>query len=132
MGQSGHAMKLPRRKLLRLAAGAGALPLMSGIARAQSFPARPITMVVPVSAGGAMDTNARLIAEGMRAALGQAVVIENVTGASGSIGVGRVARAVPDGYTITYGAFVTHVVNGVVYSLAYDVLADFEPVAFIA
>src|ERR1700750_791003 len=98
------AMNLPLRKLLRLflglATGAGALPLMSGIARAQSFPSRPITMVVPVSAGGAMDTNARLIAEGMRAALGQPIVIENVTGASGSIGIGRVARAAPDGTTI--------------------------------
>ncbi len=74
-------MKLPRRKFLRLAAGAVALPAMSRIARAQAFPSRPITMVVPVPAGGAMDTNARLVAEGMRTALGQAVVIENVTGA---------------------------------------------------
>ena len=89
-------------------------------------------MVVPVPAGGAMDSNARLVAEGMRTALGQAVVIENVPGASGSIGVGRVARAAPDGYTITYAAFVTHVVNGAVYPLQYDVLTDFEPVAFIA
>jgi tripartite-type tricarboxylate transporter receptor subunit TctC len=90
---------------------AAALPAMSRIARAEAFPSRPITMVVPVSAGGAMDTNARLVAEGMRITLGQAVLIENVTGASGSIGVGRVARAAPDGYTITYAAFVTHVVN---------------------
>jgi tripartite-type tricarboxylate transporter receptor subunit TctC len=89
-------------------------------------------MVVPVPAGGAMDTNARLVAEGMRTTLGQPVVIENVTGASGSIGVGRVARAAPDGHTITYAAFVTHVVNGAVYPLQYDVLTDFEPVAFIA
>jgi tripartite-type tricarboxylate transporter receptor subunit TctC len=126
-------MKLPyRRKFLHLAGGAAALPVMSRLARAQAFPSRPITMVVPVSAGGAMDTNARLVAEGMRTALGQAVVIENVTGASGSIGVGRVARAAPDGYTITYAAFVTHVVNGAVYQLQYDVLTDFEPVAFIA
>jgi tripartite-type tricarboxylate transporter receptor subunit TctC len=125
-------MKIPRREFLRLAAGAAVLPVISRTARAQAFPSRPITMVVPVSAGGAMDTNARLIAEGMRTALGQAVVIENVTGASGSIGVGRVARAAPDGYTITYAAFVTHVVNGAVYPLAYDVVRDFEPVAFIA
>jgi tripartite-type tricarboxylate transporter receptor subunit TctC len=125
-------MKHPRRKFLRLAAGAAALPAMSRSARAQAFPSRPITMVVPVSAGGAMDTNARLVAEGMRTTLGQAVVIENVTGASGSIGVGRVARAAPDGYTITYAAFVTHVVNGAVYPLQYDVRTDFEPVAFIA
>ena len=79
-----------------------------------------------------MDTNARLVAEGMRASLGQPVVIENVTGASGSIGVGRVARAAPDGYTITYAAFVTHVLNGAIYQLPYDVQADFEPIAFIA
>ena len=124
-------MKLPRRKFLRLATGVAALA-MSRIARAQAFPSRPITMVVPVPAGGAMDSNARLVAEGMRTALGQAVVIENVPGASGSIGVGRVARAAPDGYTITYAAFVTHVVNGAVYPLQYDVLTDFEPVAFIA
>ena len=125
-------MKLPRRQFLHLAAGAAALPTASRIARAQAFPSRPITMVVPVPAGGAMDSNARLVAEGMRTALGQAVVIENVPGASGSIGVGRVARAAPDGYTITYAAFVTHVVNGAVYPLQYDVLTDFEPVAFIA
>jgi tripartite-type tricarboxylate transporter receptor subunit TctC len=125
-------MKPPRRKFFRLAAGAAALPAMSCIAMAQVFPSRPITMVVPVSAGGAMDTNARLVAEGMRIALGQPVVIENVTGASGSIGVGRVARAAPDGYTITYAAFITHVVNPAVYQLQYDVLTDFEPVAFIA
>ena len=124
-------MKLPRRKFLRLATGVAALAI-SRIARAQAFPSRPITMVVPVPAGGAMDSNARLVAEGMRTALGQAVVIENVPGASGSIGVGRVARAAPDGYTITYAAFVTHVVNGAVYPLQYDVLTDFEPVAFIA
>jgi tripartite-type tricarboxylate transporter receptor subunit TctC len=125
-------MKPPRRKFLRLAAGAAAFPAMSRVARTEAFPSRPITMVVPVSAGGAMDTNARLVAEGMRIALGQPVVIENVTGASGSIGVGRVARAAPDGYTITYAAFVTHVVNPAVYQLQYDVLTDFEPVTFIA
>ena len=68
-------------------------------------------MVVPVPAGGAMDTNARLVAEGMRAALGQPVVIENVTGAAGSTGAGRIARATPDGYNILYGANVTHVLN---------------------
>jgi tripartite-type tricarboxylate transporter receptor subunit TctC len=79
-----------------------------------------------------MDTVARIVAEGMRQALGQTVVIENVTGASGSIGVGRVARATPDGYTISYGALVTHVVNAAVYQLPYDVVADFEPIAFIA
>ncbi len=89
-------------------------------------------MVVPVPAGGAMDTIARIVAEGMKASLGQPVVIENVTGASGSIGVGRVARAAPDGTTIAYAAFVTHVLNAAIYQLPYDVVADFEPIAFIA
>jgi tripartite-type tricarboxylate transporter receptor subunit TctC len=125
-------MKLERRQFLSLAAGAAAFPLAPRLAQAQAFPTKPITMVVPVPAGGALDTNARLIAEGMRASLGQPVVIENVTGASGSIGVGRVARAAPDGYTITYAAFVTHVLNGAIYQLPYDVRTDFEPIAFIA
>ena len=106
--------------------------LAASLASAQPFPSRPITMVVPVSAGGAMDTIARIVAEGMRASLGQPVIIENVTGASGSIGAGRVARATPDGDTIIYGALVTHVVNAAVYQLPYDVLADFEPIALVA
>jgi tripartite-type tricarboxylate transporter receptor subunit TctC len=125
-------MKLRRRKFLHLAVAAAAVPALPRLACAQAFPSRPITMVVPVPAGGAMDTNARLIAEGMRASLGQPVVIENVTGASGSIGAGRVARAASDGYTIIYGALVTHVVNGAVYQLPYGVLTDFEPIALIA
>jgi tripartite-type tricarboxylate transporter receptor subunit TctC len=125
-------MNLPRRQFLHLAVAAAAQPAMSGVASAQAFPARLVTMVVPVPAGGAMDTIARLIAEGMRASLGQTVVIENVTGASGSIGVGRVARAAPDGYTIVYGALVTHVLNGAIYQLPYDVVADFAPIALIA
>src|SRR4051812_25435531 len=112
-------MKFRRRQFLQLAAGAAAAPALPRLARAQAFPSRPITMVVPVPAGGALDTNARLVAEGMRTSLGQPVVIENVTGASGSIGTGRVARAAPDGYTIVYGALVTHVVNAAVYQLNY-------------
>src|SRR5260221_13649567 len=112
-------MQIRRRQFLSLAAGAASLAALPRRANAQAFPSRPITMVVPVPAGGAMDTNARLIAEGVRASLGQPVVIENVTGASGSIGAGRVARAAPDGYTIIYGALVTHVVNGAVYQLPY-------------
>jgi tripartite-type tricarboxylate transporter receptor subunit TctC len=124
-------MKIRRRQFLHLAAGAAVFPATLGSTRAQAFPSRSITMVVPVPAGGAMDTNARLIAEGMRQALGQPVVIENVTGASGSIGTGRIARAAPDGYNIVYGANVTHVLNAAVYTLNYDVLADFEPIALI-
>ena len=90
---------------------------MPALVRAQAFPSRTVTMVVPVPAGGALDTNARLVAEGMWAALGQPVVIENVTGASGSTGTGRVARSAPDGYTLIYGANVTHVLNAAVLTL---------------
>ncbi len=124
-------MTLRRRQFLRLAAGAAILPAMPGISRAQAYPSRPITMVVPVPAGGALDTNARLVAEGMRAALGQPVVIENVTGAAGSTGTGRIARAAPDGYNILYGANVTHVLNPAVLTLNYDVVNDFEPIVLI-
>jgi tripartite-type tricarboxylate transporter receptor subunit TctC len=124
-------MTFPRRRFLHLAAAAAAASTLPRLARAQAFPARQITMVVPVPAGGALDTNARLIAEGMRPALGQPVIIENVTGASGSIGTGRVARSAPDGYTLIYGANVTHVLNAAVYQLNYDVVGDFEPIALI-
>jgi tripartite-type tricarboxylate transporter receptor subunit TctC len=99
---------------------------------AQSYPSRPITMVVPFAAGGPTDTIARIMAEGMRASLGQNVIIENTTGAAGSLGVGRVARAAPDGYTIGIGHWSTHVVNPAVYPLQYDVLTDFEPISLIA
>jgi tripartite-type tricarboxylate transporter receptor subunit TctC len=93
-------MKLPRRDFVRLAAGVTALPVASRTAMAQAYPSRSITMVVPFAAGGPVDTLARILAERMRASLGQTVVIENVTGAGGSIGTGRVARAAPDGYTL--------------------------------
>src|SRR6202011_3545319 len=118
------AMKLPRRRFLQLACGAAALPAFSGIANAQSFPVRPITIVVPFAAGGPIDTLARIMAEGMHGPLGQPVVVENVTGAAGNIGVGRVARAPADGYTLVAGFWGTHVVNGAVYDLPYDVLND--------
>lgn len=101
-------------------------------ASAQVYPARPVTMVVPFSAGGPTDTLGRIMAERMGRALGQTVVVENVTGAAGSIGVGRVARAAPDGYIVGIGHWSTHVVNGAVYQLQYDLLRDFEPVAMIA
>ena len=91
-------MKLPRRAFLHLAAGAAALTAVSRIARAQAYPTRPITIVVPYPAGGPTDTLARILVEHMRISLGQPVIIENVSGAGGSIGVGRVARAAPDGY----------------------------------
>jgi tripartite-type tricarboxylate transporter receptor subunit TctC len=101
-------------------------------ADAQTYPSRPISMVVPYSAGGPTDTIARIMAERMRVPLGQMVIVENVTGAAGTIGVGKVARAAPDGYTISIGHWGTHVVNGAIYALTYDVLTDFEPVAMIA
>jgi tripartite-type tricarboxylate transporter receptor subunit TctC len=122
---------MQRRRFLQLAAGAVAIPAMPRLAAAQAYPTRSIMMVVPVPAGGALDTNARLIASGMSAALGQTVVIENVTGAAGSVGTGRIARAAPDGYSILYGANVTHVLNPAVLNLNYDVVKDFEPIALI-
>jgi tripartite-type tricarboxylate transporter receptor subunit TctC len=101
-------------------------------AGAQSYPSRPITIIVPYPAGGPSDTLARILVERMRASLGQPVIIENVTGASGSIGVGRVARAEPDGYTLSLGTWVTHVINGAALALQYNVMNDFEPVSLLA
>ena len=101
-------------------------------AAAQTYPSRPITIIAPFPAGGPSDALARILAEPIRSALGQAVVIENVAGAGGNIGVGRLARAAPDGYTIGIGQWSTHVVNAITYSLPYDVLHDFEPVALLA
>jgi tripartite-type tricarboxylate transporter receptor subunit TctC len=100
--------------------------------QAQNFPSRPITMVVPLPAGSAFDVTARLLAERMQVSLGQPVIVENLTGASGSVGTGRCARAVPDGYTLCFGGVGTHVLNGAVLALPYDVLKDFEPVSLIA
>ncbi len=101
-------------------------------AGAQGYPTHPISMVVPFSAGGPTDTIARIVSERMTRALGQTVVVENTTGAGGSIGVGRVVRAAPDGYTLGIGHIGTHVINGAVYPLSYDLLKDLEPVAMIA
>ena len=122
-------MKLPRRRFLHLAAGAAVLPVVSRTAGAQTYPSRPITVIVPYPAGGGADSVFRVIAERMRSFLGQPIVIENVAGGSGSIGTGRVARAVPDGYTLGIGNWSTHVGNGAMYALPYNVLTDFDPVA---
>ena len=100
-------------------------------AAAQSYPSRPITMVVPFAAGGPVDTVARILSEPMRASLGQSIIVENTTGAAGSIAVGRVARAAADGYTLSIGHWSTHVVNGAIYTLQYDLLRDFEPIALL-
>jgi tripartite-type tricarboxylate transporter receptor subunit TctC len=101
-------------------------------ASAQTYPIRPITIIVPYPAGGPSDTLTRVLAERMKAALGQSVIIENVTGAGGSIGVGRVARSAPDGYTLSIGHNQTHVINAASMNLPYDVVKDFEPISLIA
>ena len=108
-------MKLPRRQFLHLTVAAAGLPAVSRVARAQAYPSRPITMVVAAPAGGNNDANARILAAQMRGPLGQPVIIENVSGADGSIGTGRVARARPDGYTIGMGSTSTHMMNGALY-----------------
>lgn len=106
--------------------------LMSAVtAWTQTYPSRPVTLVVPFPAGGPADAIGRTIAEGMRAPLGSPVIVENLGGASGSIGTGRVARAAPDGYTVALGSWPTHVINGAAYALQYDVLNDFEPVSLL-
>jgi tripartite-type tricarboxylate transporter receptor subunit TctC len=124
-------MKLGRREFLHLAVGAAALPALSRIdgARVQSYPSRPITMIVPSVAGSSTDTVGRILAERMRKSLAQPVIIENIGSADGSLGAGRAARAKPDGYTIDLGVPGNHVLNGAVYSLRYDVLNDFVPIS---
>ena len=120
-------------KKLSLIVAFAALLIGIGGAAAQTYPSRPITIVVAFAAGGSGDTIARILAEHMREQLGQTIVVENVGGAAGSIGVGRVARAAPDGYTISAGNWPTHVLNGAIFpSLGYDVLTDFEPISLIA
>ncbi|HTF16147.1 MAG TPA: tripartite tricarboxylate transporter substrate-binding protein, partial [Burkholderiales bacterium] len=104
----------------------------SSAALAQNYPSRPVTMVVPFAAGGPVDTIARIVGAPMGKTLGQTIVVEDVVGASGTLGVGRVARAAPDGYTLSIGHWGTHVINGAVYPLQYDLLRDLEPVAMIA
>src|SRR5712691_12066720 len=122
-------MSISRRQLLHLTASSAALVTVSRVAWGQGYPSRPITMIVPYPAGGPTDVIGRIVAEGMRASLGQPIIIENVAGASGSIGVGRVARAAGDGYTLSFGSLSSHVLNGAFYSLPYDVLTAFEPIA---
>src|SRR6202521_582342 len=125
-------MKLSRRQSLHLAAGAATMPAASRIARAQTYPTRPITLVVLFAAGGGLEVIGRVLSPTMSASRAQSIIIENVAGASGSLGVGRVAGAAPDGYTLVIGYWGTHVANGAVYALKYDVLNDFEPVSLVA
>ena len=126
-------MELPRRRFLQLTAGAAALPTVSRSALAQAYPTRPITIVVAYAAGGTTDVIARMMAERMRVTLGQAVVVENVTGAGGILGVARAARAAPDGYTICLSQNGTHVIAGATYpKLQYDPVADFAPLSLVS
>ncbi len=124
-------MTFPRRGFLQLAGGAVALAAFAPVASAQTYPSRPVTMIVPFPAAGPADVLARILAERMRESLGQPVVIENVTGAAGSIATARVVRAAADGYTIILGNLGTHVVNGAIYPLQYDLAKDFEPISLL-
>jgi tripartite-type tricarboxylate transporter receptor subunit TctC len=116
------------RKSLTIGVAAVLGLLWSGAAVAQDYPVRPLTMIVPFPAGGATDTLARFLAERMRGILGQTVIIENVAGAAGSIGVGRAVRSAPDGYTLSIGTSTTHMLTGGLYPLPFDLLQDLEPI----
>lgn len=105
---------------------------MTTVAKAQSYPARAITLIVPSAAGGPTDTLARVLAESMRQTLGQPIIVENQGTAGGTVAVGRVARATPDGYTIAIGQYGNFVLNGAIYALPYDVLNDFAPISVLA
>ena len=110
-----------------------ALAILAAVtgAQAQGFPSKPITIVIPLAAGGAVDTMVRTMIESLRASLGQPILVENLGGAGGTTGINRVARAAPDGYTISVGTWGTHVVNAFIYTTPYDLLADLEPVALL-
>src|SRR3954470_5953638 len=108
------------------------LALTAGSAAAQTYPSRPITLIIPFTPGGPVDTVARVVTDHMRGTLGQPFVVENVSGAGGSIAVGRVARAAPNGYTLGHGDIGTYVLNGAVYQLPYELMTDLEPVALVA
>jgi tripartite-type tricarboxylate transporter receptor subunit TctC len=123
---------ITRTTLLASLSVAALLAAQLSDASADVYPSRPITMVVPFPAGGPSDTIARIVSERMSTTLAQPIVIENVTGAAGTIGAGRVARASPDGYTLCLGFLGTHVLNGAIYALQYDVVKDFEPIALLA
>jgi tripartite-type tricarboxylate transporter receptor subunit TctC len=109
-----------------------ALGLTVAQSAAQDYPSRPITLIVPFPAGGSTDAIGRVLGEGLRGRLGQTIVVENIGGASGNIGVGRAARATPDGYTLVLGSWPTHVLNAAIFTLPYDPLTDFEPVSLVS
>lgn len=110
-----------------------ACAMLAGVAAAsaQTFPAKPVTVVIPLAVGGAVDTMVRIMIEPMRASLGQPILVENIGGAGGTTGIGRVARAAPDGYTISVGTWGTHVVNAFIYSPPYDLAKDLAAVALL-
>ncbi len=122
-------MNPPRRYVL--AASVAALLVVAPEAIAQTYPSRPVTMIVPASAGGPTDAIARVLSERMTANLGGTVLVDNVAGAGGSIGVGKVARSLPDGYTLGIGQWSHYVLNGATYALQYDLIADFAPISLI-
>jgi tripartite-type tricarboxylate transporter receptor subunit TctC len=125
-------MTLPRRRFLHLAAGAAALPAVSGRARAQTYPARTITLIVPFPPGGSTDVGARVVADHMSRTLGQQIVVQNVSGAGGTTGSTRAMRADPDGYTILMGQMGTHAASVALYpNLAYKPDVDFEPIGLV-
>jgi tripartite-type tricarboxylate transporter receptor subunit TctC len=119
------------KRFLLLALGVLLACNASRLVAADDFPSRPITMIVPFAAGGPTDVIGRLMAQYMGQALGQNVVVEDLTGAAGTIGVGRVVHAPPDGYTLSLGHWSTHVANGAIYALPYDLLKDLEPIALL-
>jgi tripartite-type tricarboxylate transporter receptor subunit TctC len=123
-----------RRDLSKLLFALVCTLLLGGLegARAQVYPSRPITMVVPLASGGSTDVIGRIMAEAMPGSLSQPVIVENTAGAGGTIGVGRVARASPDGYTILIGQWGTNVASGAIYPLQFDLVKDFEPIALIS
>jgi len=122
-------MRMGHRTFVSVAAAA--IAALSGNADAESFPIRPVTIIVPLAAGGPTDTLARIVADGMTRSLGQSVLVENVTGAAATIGVAKAVHAPADGYTVSIGNWFTHVLNGATYSLSYDLLNDFTPVALL-
>ena len=122
-------MTIARRHFLQLTAGAAALPALSRGAAADTFPSRPITMVCPFAAGGATDVMSRVLSDPMGKALGQTVIVEDLTGAAGAIGVAKVVHAPADGYTLSVGTLTTHVLIGGLYRLEFDLLNDLAPIA---
>jgi tripartite-type tricarboxylate transporter receptor subunit TctC len=123
---------ISKRVFLSAMAAVGCGLNSTGEASSEIYPSHPVTIVLPFAAGGPTDTLARIIGARMQVSLGQPVLIENVSGAAGTIGVGRVARAAPDGYTISVGPMNSHVLTGAIYRLPFDLLGDFEPVALLA